>query len=121
MYTPQNNLLYHEAEKRFGSYAEQNNAYGFVSINRYIEIDYYDIFGDEHSEIYYVDPITGCSEFRSGIRRPAALQAIKLHKESVSNGLSVEIANAEPETIMKKFTDFQAIKKENYPILHFLW
>ena len=121
LFSEQNNILFSEIEESFRQHANDNNAYGFLSVNRYLEITYTDIFGDDHSEIHYAHPVYGSSELTSGIRKLAALQAIRLHYESPAIGLYTKLADATPENLLEKLQKFQLIKEEGYPILHFLW
>ncbi len=121
LFTPQNGLTFHQIQQRFHDYAEDTGAFGSLTIQRYFEINYRDIFGEEHKAVYYVDPISGGSELSSGIRRLAAIQAIKLHREAGLTGLLVDFEDTSPERILAQFDAFQTIKRQAYPILHYLW
>jgi len=54
-----NYLETNRAITEFFLFAEERNAYGSASVIRYIQIQYKDIWGEEHEEFYLVD------EFRS--------------------------------------------------------
>jgi len=114
-----NRLLYFEAEKRFIEFTNAHNALGFTNLARYVEITYSDILGENHTEYYYIDPITGGSML-TGITRIAAIQAVKLHHEASLIGLSVNLSEATPETLLAKWEIAQQ-HTEDYPLLHFLF
>mgnify|MGYP001589315265 CR=1 FL=1 len=61
-----NNLRAVQLDKEFGDYARSLGGYGSVSVERYFKLTYEDIFGEAHSNYYYVNPINGSSSISEG-------------------------------------------------------
>lgn len=116
----QNHLQAVDAQRRFASFAESQNAFGSIDTSRYIELTFVDKFNDEHLEIHFVDPISGSSIFETPpITKSAAKQLIQLHRDGPSKGIAVDLSETTPEVLLHKFYQIQQLGTE-YPLLRFL-
>jgi len=117
LFLEHNRALSSALDVSFREYARTQGKVGSLYVLRYIQVGYTDVFGEEHSEIFYVDPISGCSEI-SGIQRLAVIQALGLFREP---GMAIGLESATPEEVLMKSELFRSVKKGTYPIVHLLW
>jgi len=103
-----------EIERQFSDYSWAQHEQPYPEIERYVEVQYQDASGEEHSQYFHVDPLQGTTELTGETAISAAQQMIDLYRNADVAGISISISGTTLDVLLQKVAVSRQVLKD-YP------